>query len=66
MNEQLAPPGRYTTRDVARALRTSTGGVRNLVYRGRLKRVGGTERHPWYAAEDVAALLAEQQASATA
>ncbi|MCX4576540.1 hypothetical protein OHB41_25875 [Streptomyces sp. NBC_01571] len=66
MEDELAPPGRYTTRDVARALGTSTGGVRNLVYRGRLKRVGGTERHPWYAVADVAALLAERQARAAA
>ncbi|MCX4578129.1 helix-turn-helix domain-containing protein [Streptomyces sp. NBC_01571] len=66
MNEQPAPPGRYTTRDVARALGTSPGGVRNLVYRGRLKRVGGTERHPHYAVEDVAALLAERRARAAA
>ncbi|QFZ75085.1 hypothetical protein GFH48_19045 [Streptomyces fagopyri] len=61
MEDELAPPGRYTTRDVARALGTSTGAVRNLVYRGRLKRVGGTERHPQYAVSEVAALLADRQ-----
>ncbi|WP_030173228.1 hypothetical protein [Streptomyces sp. NRRL S-813] len=61
MHEQLAPPGYYTTRDVARALGTSCGAVRNLVYRGRLKRAGGTERHPWYAADDVAAILVKRQ-----
>lgn len=61
MDQQLAPPGYYTSRDVARALGSTPGGVRNLVYRGRLHRAAGTERHPWYRAEDVAALLAERQ-----
>lgn len=62
MDDQTAPPGYYGTRDVARALHTSPGAVRNLVYRGRLKRAGGTERQPWFRAEDVAALLAERRA----
>ncbi|MFD9319299.1 hypothetical protein ACFWDQ_16645 [Streptomyces sp. NPDC060053] len=62
MDQQLAPPGFYTSHDVARALGSTPGGVRNLVYRGRLHRAGGTERHPWYRAEDVGALLAERQA----
>lgn len=66
MDSEDIPPGYYGTRDVARALNTSPGGVRNLVYRGRLHRTGGTERHPWYRAEDVAALLAKRQARAIA
>ncbi|WP_228979690.1 helix-turn-helix domain-containing protein [Streptomyces sp. DH12] len=66
MDTEYIPPGYYGTHDVARALGTSPGGVRNLVYRGRLKRAGGTERHPWYRAEDVAAVLAQRQARATA
>ncbi|MFI5859165.1 helix-turn-helix domain-containing protein [Streptomyces parvulus] len=66
MDEQTAPPGYYGTRDVARALNTSPGAVRNLVYRGRLARAGGTERHPWYRVEDVAALLAERRTRAAA
>jgi hypothetical protein len=61
MDTAYIPPGYYGTRDVARALQTSPGAVRNLVYRGRLKRVGGTERQPWFRAEDVATLLAERQ-----
>ncbi|MER6147970.1 hypothetical protein [Streptomyces hirsutus] len=65
MSEQV-PPGYYGTRDVARALGTSPGGVRNLVYRGRLKRAGGTERRPWFAARDVAALAAERPARSAA
>ncbi|MER7799015.1 helix-turn-helix domain-containing protein [Streptomyces parvulus] len=66
MDEQTTPPGYYGTRDVARALQTSPGAIRNLVYRGRLKRAGGTERRPWYRAEDVAALLAERRTRAAA
>ncbi|MGW2044654.1 hypothetical protein ACWCPF_05655 [Streptomyces sp. NPDC001858] len=62
MTTALIPPGYYGTIDVARALGSTPGGVRNLVYRGRLRRAGGTERHPWYRTEDVAALLAERQA----
>ncbi|MGW1796934.1 hypothetical protein ACWCQN_13205 [Streptomyces sp. NPDC001984] len=62
MDTAHIPPGYYGTRDAARALGTTPGGIRNLVYRGRLARAGGTERHPWYTATDVAALLAERQA----
>jgi DNA-directed RNA polymerase specialized sigma24 family protein len=61
-----APPGYYSTRDVARALQTSPGAVRNLVYRGRLRRAGGTERQPWFRSEDVATLLAERRARGAA
>ncbi|MET7321321.1 helix-turn-helix domain-containing protein [Streptomyces sp. NPDC005549] len=66
MDTAYTPPGYYGTRDVARALKTSPGAVRNLVYRGRLKRAGGTERQPWFHAEDVAALLAARQTRSAA
>ncbi|MGX1512223.1 hypothetical protein [Streptomyces collinus] len=66
MDSAYTPPGYYGTRDVARALNTSPGAVRNLVYRGRLQRAGGTERQPWFRAEDVAALLAERQTHSAA
>ncbi|MCZ9352975.1 helix-turn-helix domain-containing protein [Streptomyces mutabilis] len=66
MDSPYIPPGYYGTRDVARALHTSPGAVRNLVYRGRLRRAGGTERQPWFRAEDVARLLTERQARAAA
>ncbi|GAA4999543.1 hypothetical protein [Streptomyces siamensis] len=66
MDTELIPPGYYSTRDVARALDTTPGAVRNLVYRGRLRRAGGTERHPWFAVTDVAALVAKRQARAAA
>ncbi len=66
MDTAHTPPGYYGTPDVARALGTTPGAVRNLVYRGRLQRAGGTERHPWYAAADVAALLAKRRTRAVA
>lgn len=66
MNDELPPPGYLTTRDAARALGSTPGGIRNLVYRGRLKRAGGTERHPWYRVADVAAIAAERHSRATA
>ncbi|WP_062189612.1 helix-turn-helix domain-containing protein [Streptomyces sp. AVP053U2] len=56
MDSLYAPPGHLTTAQVAQVLGTSPGAVRNLVYRGRLTRSGGTERRPWFAARDVAAL----------
>ncbi|MEU7399724.1 helix-turn-helix domain-containing protein [Streptomyces sp. NPDC044948] len=66
MDSAYIPPGYYGTRDVARALNTSPGAVRNLVYRGRLQRAGGSQRQPWFRAADVAALLAERQAGKAA
>ncbi len=39
----------------------SPGALRNLVYRGQLKRSGGTERHPYYAVPDVTALDAKRR-----
>lgn len=61
MATPIAPPGYYGTTDVARALDTTPAAVRKLVQRGRLTRAGGTARYPWYAARDVAALLADRQ-----
>ncbi|MFC7892698.1 hypothetical protein [Streptomyces sp. NPDC057381] len=66
MESQIIRPGHLTAHQTARMLGSSLGGVRNLVYRGRLKRAGGTERQPWYRTEDVARLLAERQARAAA
>lgn len=66
MNEQFAPPGYLTARDTQRALGITQGALRNLVYRGQLTRSGGTERHPWYAAKDVAAVAAKRQARTAA
>ncbi|MFE9920453.1 hypothetical protein ACFYQA_02365 [Streptomyces sp. NPDC005774] len=60
MESQIIRPGHLTTDQVAQVLGTSPGAVRNLVYRGRLTRSGGTPRRPWFAAEDVAALHAER------
>nr|WP_254407315.1 hypothetical protein [Streptomyces sp. GMY02] len=52
------PPGHLTAHQTANALGIGLGGVRLLVHRGRLKRAGGTERHPYYASSDVTALIA--------
>lgn len=60
MDDLLAPPGYLTARDTQRALRVTPGALRNLVYRGQLARSGGTARHPWYAARDVAAVAANR------
>lgn len=59
--DSYAPPGHLTTRQVALLLGVTPGAVRQLVYRRRLKRAGGTPRHPWYRTEDVAALAAERR-----
>ncbi|PAN01014.1 hypothetical protein CJI59_13910 [Streptomyces sp. Alain-F2R5] len=61
MESQIIRPGHLTAHQTARLLGSSLGGVRNLVYRGRLAQAGGTDRQPWYRAEDVAALVAERQ-----
>ncbi|MDX2679281.1 hypothetical protein [Streptomyces soliscabiei] len=66
MDDLLAPPGYYTARDAQRALGISAGALRNLVYRGQLTRTGGTERHPWYTARDVAAIAAKRAARSAA
>lgn len=60
MDDRTAPPGYLTTRQAAHALGITPGALRNLVYRGQLHRAGGTERHPWYAARDVAAIAADR------
>ncbi|MFE9936338.1 hypothetical protein [Streptomyces hirsutus] len=62
MDSLYAPPGHLTTDQVAQVLGTTPGAVRNLVYRGRLSRSGGTPRRPWFTARDVAALHAERRA----
>ena len=66
MDSLYAPPGHLTTAQVAQALGTTPGAVRNLVYRGRLTRSGGSPRHPWFAARDVAAIAANRAARQSA
>ncbi|MEU3255846.1 type IV toxin-antitoxin system AbiEi family antitoxin domain-containing protein [Streptomyces sp. NPDC006997] len=61
MDDRTAPPGYLTTRQAAHALGITPGALRNLVYRGQLARAGGTERHPHYAARDVAAIAAKRR-----
>ena len=66
MESQIIRPGHLTAHQVATQLGISLGGVRLLVHRGRLKRSGGTARQPWYAVDDVAALLAKRAERAAA
>ena len=60
MESQIIRPGHLTAHQTARQLGITLGGVRKLVQRGRLTRSGGTDRQPWYAVPDVAALAAER------
>jgi hypothetical protein len=66
MDDPLAPVGYLTARDTQRALGVTPGALRNLVYRGQLQRTGGTERYPWYAVQDVAAIAAKRAERAAA
>ncbi|MFC9949208.1 hypothetical protein ACFVIN_01345 [Streptomyces prasinus] len=61
MESQIIRPGHLTAHQTARVLGVQLDAVRQLVKRGRLKRSGGTSRQPWYAANDVAALVAERR-----
>lgn len=55
MESLISRPGRMTAHQVAEQLGISLGAVRLLVHRGRLTRVGGTPRQPWYDTADVTA-----------
>lgn len=61
MHQLYARPGHLTAAQTREALGISAGALRNLVYRGKLARSGGTERHPQFAVSDVAALAAKRQ-----
>ncbi|MYU24031.1 helix-turn-helix domain-containing protein [Streptomyces sp. SID8352] len=66
MDPLYAPPGHLTTRQTAQLLGIAPDSVRQLVRRHHLTRSGGTQRHPWFAARDVAALYATRRAQAAA
>ncbi|MFJ6905593.1 hypothetical protein [Streptomyces griseoluteus] len=66
MESQIIRPGHLTAHQTARVLGTGLDAVRQLVRRGQLTRSGGTDRQPWYAAADVAALAAKRRARVTA
>ncbi|MGQ4514234.1 hypothetical protein [Streptomyces sp. DW26H14] len=63
MRDSYIPPGHMTARQAADALGVQLGGVRQLVRRGQLHRVGGTDRYPYYATPDVLRLLATRRAT---
>lgn len=62
MESQLIRPGHLTAHQTAQQLGITLGGVRQLVRRGRLKHSGGTVGQPWYAVEDVTALVLARRA----
>jgi hypothetical protein len=66
MESQMIRPGHLTAHQTARQLGITAGALRNLVYRGQLTRSGGTERHPYYAVPDIAALAAKRRERQTA
>lgn len=53
-------PGHLTAHQAARVLGIGLPAVRKLVQRGQLTRSGGSPRQPWYAATDVAELVAQR------
>ncbi|RMB81291.1 hypothetical protein [Streptomyces shenzhenensis] len=60
--EQHIRPGHLTAAQTRQVLGDiSAGALRNLVWRGKLTRSGGTERYPYYAVADVTTLAAERQ-----
>jgi hypothetical protein len=66
MESQIIRPGELTAEQTRKVLGITAGALRNLVYRGQLTRSSGTERHPYYPAPAVAALLAKRQERAAA
>ncbi|MFD6432831.1 hypothetical protein [Streptomyces venezuelae] len=67
MEPQIIRPGHLTAEQTRQVLGDiSAGALRNLVYRGQLTRSSGTERHPYYAVADVAALAQKRRARAAA
>jgi len=52
------PAGHMTAHQVAQTLGIGLPGVRKLVQRGQLTRVGGTPRQPYYDTDHVIALAA--------
>jgi hypothetical protein len=60
MESLIVRPGHLTAHQTARTLGVGLPAVRKLVQRGQLARSGGTARQPWYAVDDVAALVAKR------
>jgi plasmid maintenance system antidote protein VapI len=62
MESQIIRPGHLTAHQTAQQLGITLSGVRKLVQRGRLQRSGGTVGQPWYAVDDVTALVLARRA----
>ena len=61
MESQIIRPGHLTAHQTAQQLGITLAGVRKLVQRGQLARSGGSVGQPWYAVEDVTALVLARQ-----
>lgn len=59
-------PGHLTAHQTAQLLGVELTGLRSIVHRGQLTRAAGSPRQPWYAAKDVAALVAKRAARSSA
>ncbi|MFJ2568165.1 hypothetical protein ACIO02_35470 [Streptomyces sp. NPDC087568] len=67
MEQQIIRPGHLTAHQTRQVLGgISAGALRQLVYRGKLQRSGGTARYPHFAVDDVTALAAERAQRAAA
>jgi hypothetical protein len=66
MESQIIRPGHLTAHQTAQQLGIGLDGVRQLVRRGQLQRSGGSPRQPWYAVQDVAALVVKRAARTAA
>ncbi|WP_329292870.1 hypothetical protein [Streptomyces pseudovenezuelae] len=62
MESQMIRPGHLTAHQTAQQLGIGLAGVRQLVRRGQLQRSGGSPRQPWYAVQDVTALVVKRAA----
>jgi hypothetical protein len=66
MESQNLRTGHLTAAQTRQLLGITAGALRNLVWRGQLTRSGGTERYPYYAVSDVAALDAKRKSRTAA
>ncbi|MEU2062890.1 hypothetical protein [Streptomyces sp. NPDC013455] len=66
MASQHLRPGHLTAEQTRTVLGITAGALRQLVYRGQLTRSGGTDRYPYYAVADVAALVLKRRSHASA
>ncbi|WP_328860902.1 hypothetical protein [Streptomyces sp. NBC_00306] len=66
MEPLYSPPGTLTAHQVATLLGITLGGVRLLVHRRQLARIGGSPRQALYALKDVQALDSKRRTRSAA